>query len=226
MFNRVLSTFALGLTIGLFTLPSAPAFAKTIAECDSAYEANKAAIKASGQTKKDYVAACRTGAETTPAATTPAPAPSAAPATAGGKTAKECDAEYAANKEAIKASGQTKKAYVAACEAGTASKPAAPAPAPTPMAAPAPTPTPIAPPKPAPTMAPKPAPAATGNGSASEAQAKAHCPTDTVVWVNTKSHVYHFAGSHNYGTTKQGEYKCETEAKAAGDRAAENEKHP
>ena len=56
MFNRVLSTFALGLTIGLFTLPSAPAFAKTIAECDSAYEANKAAIKASGQTKKDYVA--------------------------------------------------------------------------------------------------------------------------------------------------------------------------
>ena len=62
--------------------------------------------------------------------------------------------------------------------------------------------------------------------AASEAQAKAHCPTDTVVWVNTKSHIYHFAGTHDYGATKQGTYMCETEAKAAGDRAAENEKHP
>jgi hypothetical protein len=46
------------------------------------------------------------------------------------------------------------------------------------------------------------------------------------VWVNTKSGVYHFAGTHNYGTTKEGTYMCEADAKAAGDRAAENEKHP
>lgn len=63
-------------------------------------------------------------------------------------------------------------------------------------------------------------------GFSADAQAKAHCPADTVVWVNTKSGVYHFAGTHNYGTTKQGAYMCEADAKAAGDRAAENEKHP
>jgi hypothetical protein len=62
--------------------------------------------------------------------------------------------------------------------------------------------------------------------SASEMQVKASCPSDTVVWVNTKSHIYHFNGNRNYGTTKQGDYMCEASAKAAGDRAAENEKHP
>jgi hypothetical protein len=58
------------------------------------------------------------------------------------------------------------------------------------------------------------------------AQARARCPSDTVVWVNTKSNVYHFAGRRDYGNTKQGAYMCEADAKAAGDRAAKNEKHP
>lgn len=48
---------------------------------------------------------------------------SAAPANA--KTLKECNAEYVANKEAVKASGQTKAAYVAACRAETSAPPAA-----------------------------------------------------------------------------------------------------
>ena len=38
--------------------------------------------------------------------------------TVGGKTTSQCDAEYAANKAAIKSSGQTKRAFVAACRAG------------------------------------------------------------------------------------------------------------
>jgi hypothetical protein len=61
---------------------------------------------------------------------------------------------------------------------------------------------------------------------ASDQQARARCPTDTVVWVNTRSRVYHFAGTHNYGHTKEGAYMCESDAKAAGDRAAMNETHP
>jgi hypothetical protein len=44
--------------------------------------------------------------------------------------------------------------------------------------------------------------------------------------MNPKLRVYHFAGTRYYGTTKHGTYMCETEAKAAGGRAAENEKHP
>ena len=59
-----------------------------------------------------------------------------------------------------------------------------------------------------------------------DARARTRCPTDTVVWVNTKSHVYHFAGTRSYGNTKQGTYMCEADAKGAGDRAAKNEKHP
>jgi hypothetical protein len=46
--------------------------------------------------------------------------------------------------------------------------------------------------------------------SASEAQAKANCPTGTVVWVNT---CIISNGTHNYETTKQGTYMCEVAAK-------------
>ena len=76
-------------------------------------------------------------------------------------------------------------------------------------------------------MAPAPTATPTGAGQfASEQQAKSRCPSDTVVWVNNNSGVYHFSGTHNYGHTKEGAYMCEADAKAAGDRAAKNEKHP
>ena len=97
----------------------------------------------------------------------------ALPATA--KTAKECNAEYAANKAAIR--GVQKKAdFVAACRAGTETIPggaaAGPAaPAPTPTAAPDPTPT-----------APSTKPIAAAPTTASEAQAQAKCPGGLVVW--------------------------------------------
>jgi hypothetical protein len=53
-----------------------------------------------------------------------------------------------------------------------------------------------------------------------EAEAKGHCPSDTVVWVNLKAKVYHFAGTENYGTADKGAFMCEKEAMAQGDRAA------
>jgi hypothetical protein len=236
-FGYVLSAATIGAMIAL---SAPPAFAKTVKECDAEYSANKDAIKASGQTKKDYVAACRAGtAAAPPTAPTPpaaaaaaapapaAPAPSAA-APAAGKSAKDCNAEYSANKAAIKAGGQKKSDFVAACRAGTEVIPTAAAPAaPPPAAAPAPAPAAQAP-APAP-MAPAPAPMAPRPAApmtASEAQAQASCPSDTVVWLNTRSGIYHFKGRHDYGNTKQGTYICESAAKAAGDRAAENEKHP
>ncbi len=55
-------------------------------------------------------------------------------------------------------------------------------------------------------------------GFADEASAKAHCATDEVVWLNTRSKIYHEKGTHFYGTTKNGEYACRKEADAAGDR--------
>ena len=56
-----------------------------------------------------------------------------------------------------------------------------------------------------------------------ELAARASCPSDTVVWVNTPSRVYHYPGTHYYGHTKRGAYMCEAEARAAGNRAARKE---
>jgi len=55
-----------------------------------------------------------------------------------------------------------------------------------------------------------------------EVTAQQHCPSDTVVWVNTASSVYHFKGQRWYGNTKSGAYVCEKEADQAGDRATRN----
>ncbi|HEV3044602.1 MAG TPA: hypothetical protein VGY52_12100 [Roseiarcus sp.] len=207
--------------------------------CGDQWKQAKASGSTNGMTWKDFLAQCREqqkGAAPAAAAAAPAAAPAApAPvvtAAAGGKTAKECNAEYAANKEAIKASGQKKKDFVEACRAGTETVPPGAAPAaaaPAPAAAPPPAaPPPAAAQAPKPTAAkPKPAAAAPAAGEfQTEAEAKGKCPTDTVVWVNTKSGVYHFAGTRNYGKTKHGAYMCEADAKAAGRRASEEEKHP
>jgi hypothetical protein len=59
-----------------------------------------------------------------------------------------------------------------------------------------------------------------------ETLARAHCPTDTVIWANTRSGVYHFRNTSSYGNTKAGAYMCEQAALAQGIRAAKNEKHP
>jgi hypothetical protein len=61
---------------------------------------------------------------------------------------------------------------------------------------------------------------------AEESEAKAHCPSATVVWVNLSSKIYHFHGNKDYGNTKSGAYVCEKDATAQGFRAAKNEKHP
>ena len=70
---------------------------------------------------------------------------------------------------------------------------------------------------------------ATDNGTSgqlslfqTEQTAQQHCPTDTVVWLNLPSGIYHFKGQRWYGNTKNGAYVCEKEADQAGDRATRN----
>jgi hypothetical protein len=159
------------------------------------------------------------------------------PAAKAQSVMKQCGDEWKAAKANNTTNGMTWPQFLSQCRTqkqGAATPAAAPAttpaaaPATTPAAAPAPA--PAAAPAPAPTQAslPKPTPAQTtvrptGAGQFStEAEAKARCPTDTVVWVNTKSHVYHYAGTRSYGTTKQGAYMCEADATAAGDRASKS----
>jgi hypothetical protein len=163
------------------------------------------------------------------------------------KTEKACQDEWKANKAANQAAKVTEKAYVEKCrgEAAPAAEktPAAPSKKVAPAAATpkpaAPTPTATAP-APAPaaskkeptpsakTESAKPASAASGgkNQYATDVLAKAHCPGDTVVYVNLKSQIYHFAGTKDYGNVKDGTYMCEKDATGEGARAAKNEKHP
>jgi hypothetical protein len=215
---------------GLMTISShAIAQQKTAKECREEWKANKTANQANGITEKAYVAQCRGGASPT-AAPAPPPAPASAPphtptaATTGQKTAKECREEWKANKTANQANGVSEKAYVAQCRGG-ASPTAAPAPPPAPAPTAA-TPPPRPAPPPPPTAAPKPGVPAGANEFSTEAQAKVRCPSDTVVWVNLTSKVYHYSGTKNYGNTKHGAYMCERDTAAAGMRAAKNETHP
>lgn len=217
--------------------------------CGDEWKQAKAAGATNGETWPQFLAQCRgqqkAGNAATPSPTTYVPPPVApSPPTytqappRGSKTVRECNDEYAANKAAIRASGQTKRDFVAACRSGNGSIPTATTAPPAPTATPSynvPAPAPAnygSSPAPAPAQAPaeppySSLPAETSAGEfASDQQAHAHCPTDTVVWVNTRSRVYHFAGTHNYGHTKQGAYMCEADAKGAGDRAAMNESHP
>src|SRR5271166_2490427 len=186
---------ALGVALG-----GSPASAESVMkQCGDRWQAAKAAGTTNGETWPQFLSQCRAQLKTGAAATAPAapspaaPAPAPAQMPAGTiKTASQCDAEYAANKAAIKASGQTKRAFVAACRAGNETIPQGASAAPAP--APAPTTGSLLPwsqpPAPAAATAPAPAPvtynpasAATGAGGfASDQQARARCPSDTVVW--------------------------------------------
>ena len=134
------------------------------------------------------------------------------------KTARQCDQEWKANKAAIHASGKTKKAFIAECRGQTV----AAAPTQT-TPAPAPTYSQQAPPTTPRSRQTYTSPTA-GNKFSTEVEARAHCPSDTVVWVNLSSKIYHFSGTPDYGRTKRGAFMCERDT--AGFRAAKNEKHP
>ena len=56
----------------------------------------------------------------------------------------------------------------------------------------------------------------------SESAAQSHCPRDVVVWLNTRTGIYHEKGMRWYGRTKSGAYVCRREADAAGDRDTRN----
>src|SRR6202047_1212476 len=126
------------------SLVAAPAFAKTAKDCIAEWRADKAGMQARGVTEKAYVEQCRGGAA--PAASAPperptaaAPPPAAAPSpststSSSPKTAKECLAEWRADKAGMQARGVTERAYVEQCKGGGA-MPSATAPEPKPTAA-------------------------------------------------------------------------------------------
>jgi hypothetical protein len=227
--------------IGVMAL-SAPALAqtKTVKACEDEWKANKDANQAAKITQKAYVEKCRAGAAAAKPSATAKPEakpevaekkPVSKPAAgAAVKTVKACEDEWKANKAANQAAKITEKAYVEKCRTGDSmakpaaaaqTKPAAPVAA---QAKPTASPTASAPAKPM--AAPAAGTPAGANQYAAESQAKGHCPSDTVVWANLDSKIFHFAGHKDYGHTKSGAYMCEKDATGQGMRAAKNEKHP
>lgn len=240
--SRVILMLGAAVACGAIFLESAAA--KTAKDCTAEWRADKANMQAKGMKEKAYVDQCKAADEPSAAAapktTTAAPATAAKQtADSGQKTAKQCTEEWRADKAGMQARGTTEKAYVDQCKsagAATAAPPpkpvvAAPAPAPTTTTA-APQQTEPTPKKPTATSVPAAKPAASNETSlgagqfATEAQAKGHCATDIVVWVNLSSKIYHFSGEKEYGNTKRGAYICEKDALKADFRAAKNEKRP
>ena len=54
------------------------------------------------------------------------------------------------------------------------------------------------------------------------APAASTCPGDRVVWVNTRSGIYHFAGERYFGRTREGKFMCQHAADQEGDRPTRN----
>ena len=134
------AVIALGIAIAGSSAANAESIMK---ECGSEWQAAKAAGTTNGQTWQEFLKSCRVqhqGGAQAPAAPAAqaAPAPAApAPTAAAGKSAKECNAEYAANKATIRSSGQRKADFIAACRAGNETIPQGAAAAPAPVPAPA-----------------------------------------------------------------------------------------
>jgi hypothetical protein len=55
-----------------------------------------------------------------------------------------------------------------------------------------------------------------------DAQAKQHCPADTVIWLNLPTMIWHYKGQRWYARTKHGAFACEKEAAASGARGTKN----
>ena len=75
------------------------------------------------------------------------------------------------------------------------------------------------------TAAPSATPKMQAGQFSTEGDARAHCSGQNVVWMNNPSKIYHYAGSRDYGHTKNGAYMCQADADKMG-RAAKNEKAP
>jgi len=71
-------------------------------------------------------------------------------------------------------------------------------------------------------FAPAQAEAATPPVFQSEQAAQRHCPSDTVVWLNLPSGIYHFKGQRYYANTKSDAFVCKRDANQTGNRATRN----
>jgi hypothetical protein len=218
-----------------FAILAAPVSAqeKAASACVKEWRAAKADFQKKGVTQKAYVEQCRGSTDT---ARTAGPNESkkssrsareternAASPVDGTKTAKACRDEWRADKANFQIKGVTEKSYIAGCRGGqtgsTANQPAADGTSSTSRW------TDIF--RQNETTGTRTQPGVRTQGQyQGEAEARARCNGDTVVWANLDSKIYHFAGKKPYGHTKQGAFMCEREAMSQGIRASKSEDRP
>jgi len=238
---------AFGFLVGGPTSANAESVMKA---CASQWKQAQTTGATSGQSWPQFLAQCRArqGSPTLTAAPAPAPqsgslfpwsqpsAPASATASnVGGPSAAQsvmrlCASQWKDAKAAGTTGGESWPQFLAQCRARQGSTAASGGFAPAPAPAPAPTPAPASQSgslfpwwqQSAPASTPS-APATPRAGEyTTELAARARCSTDTIVWANTPSRIYHYSGTRYYGSTRRGAYMCEADARAAGYRAAKN----
>jgi hypothetical protein len=240
------ATIAFGLPIAGPTAANAQSVMRT---CAAEWKQAQAAGTTSGQTWPEFLAQCRASQSSGPAAPASAPAPGSlipwlqpsAPASvpasnasapsAGQSVMRQCASQWKEAKAAGTTGGQTWPQFLSQCRASRSAA-ASPSGSFAPAPAPAPAPTPQSG-----SLFPWWQPSGSASAPASnvgapsalqagqyttELAARARCPSDTVVWVNTPTRSYHYLGTRYYGQTHRGAYMCEADARAAGYRAARN----
>jgi hypothetical protein len=238
-FGSVLAAAILAFGVALGAPTSANA-ESVMQACAGQWKQAQTAGTTGGQSWPQFLAQCRTS-QNSPATPVSAPAPqsgslfpwsqpsapastTASTATGGQSVMKLCAGQWKDAKAAGTTGGQTWPQFLAQCRTRQGSA------APSGGFAPAPAPAPASqsgslfpwwqssPPASAPG-----APSTPRAGEyTTELAARARCPSDTVVWANTPSRIYHLSGTRYYGHTRKGAYMCETDARAAGYRAAKN----
>jgi hypothetical protein len=238
------ATIAFGL---LVAAPTSAGAESVMRACATEWKQAQTAGTTGGQSWPQFLEQCRTREGAAAAAPAPAPqsgslfpwsrpsTPSSAAASnagaspAGQSVMKVCASQWKAAKAAGTTGGQTWPQFLSQCRTRQSSASSstggfAPAPAPAPasqsgslfpwwqQSAPAS--------QPAANVG---APSALQAGQyPTELAARARCPSDTVVWVNTPTRIYHYSGTRYYGQTRKGAYMCEADARAAGYRASRN----
>lgn len=240
------AAIAFGLSV---TGPTAANAQSVMRECASEWKQAQAAGTTGGQSWPQFLAQCRTRQSATAApASAPAPspqsgslipwlqpsAPSSAPASnasapsASQSVMRQCASQWKEAKTAGTTGGQTWPEFLAQCRVSSATASPSGSFAPAPAPAPAPQSGSLFPwwqpsGSASATTSNVGAPSALQAGQyATELAARGRCPSDTVVWVNTPTRIYHYSGTRYYGQTHRGAYMCEADARAAGYRAARN----
>jgi hypothetical protein len=235
------ATLAFGLSAGA---PNSAHAESVMQACASQWKQAQTTGATGGQSWPQFLAQCRTSQNSPASTPASAPAPtsqsgslfpwsqSPAPASATGSNVgagqsvmKLCASQWRDAKAAGTTGGQSWPQFLAQCRTRQGS-PAAPSGSFT--SAPAPAPAPASPSgslfpwwqQSAPASAPGTTATPRAGEYTTELAARARCPSDTVVWANTPTRIYHYSGTRYFGHTRNGAYMCEADARTAGYRAS------